>query len=138
MWRLLVSGVVCPRSGLPRSASRSSHPPEIVQIPFRRRSVIDVDIVARPQASGLGITVSVPGVAIGLLSCITILRRLRVPTTVGRSRGRQGVHSGAQGATGDHMRKIMATLITAIAILVAVLVLTKAGRRLTRLRSGSC
>ena len=53
-----------------------------------------------------------------------------MPTTVGRSRGRQGVHSGAQGATGDHMRKIMATLITAIAVLVAVLVLTKAGREI--------
>jgi len=53
-----------------------------------------------------------------------------VPTTVGRSRGRQGVHSGAQGATGDHMRKIMATLITAIVVLVAVLVLTKAGREI--------
>jgi len=51
-----------------------------------------------------------------------------VPTTVGRSRGRQGVHSGAQGAAGDHMRKIMATLITAIVILIAVLALTKAGR----------
>jgi len=53
-----------------------------------------------------------------------------VPTTVGRSRGRQGVHSGAQGATGDHMRKIMATLITAIVVLVAVLVLTRAGREI--------
>jgi DMSO/TMAO reductase YedYZ heme-binding membrane subunit len=53
-----------------------------------------------------------------------------VPTTVGRSRGRQGVHSGAQGATGDHKRKIMATLITAIVVLVAVLVLTKAGREI--------
>ena len=51
-----------------------------------------------------------------------------MPTTVGRSRGRQGVHSGAQGAAGDHMRKIMATLITAVVVLVAVLVLTKAGR----------
>src|SRR5690348_14279594 len=128
MWRLLISGVVCPWSGPPRSASRSSHQPEIVQIPFRRRSVIDVDIVARPQACRLGITVSVLGVAIGLLSCITILRRLRVPTTVGRSRGRQGVHSGAQGAVGDHMPKITATLITAVVVLVAVLVLTKAGR----------
>src|SRR5580692_12630776 len=108
MWRLLVSGVVCPRSGPPRSASRSSHPPEIVQIPFRRRSVIDADIVAGPQATGLGITVSVLGVAIGLLSSITILRRLRVPTTASRSRGRQGVHSGAPGAAGDNMRKIVA------------------------------
>ena len=53
-----------------------------------------------------------------------------MPTTVGRSRGRQGVHSGAQGAAGDHMRKIMATLITAIVVLVAVLVLTKAGREI--------
>ena len=51
-----------------------------------------------------------------------------MPTTVGRSRGRQGVHSWAQGAADDHMRKIMATLITAIVILIAVLVLTKAGR----------
>ena len=51
-----------------------------------------------------------------------------MPTTVGRSRGRQGVHSGAQGAVGDHMPKIMATLITAVVVLVAVLVLTKAGR----------
>jgi len=51
-----------------------------------------------------------------------------VPTTVGRSRGRQGVHSGAQGATGDHARKITATLITATIVLVAVLVVTKTGR----------
>ena len=51
-----------------------------------------------------------------------------MPTTVGRSRGRQGVHSGAQGAAGDHTRKIMAILITAIVVLVAVLVLTKVGR----------
>jgi DMSO/TMAO reductase YedYZ heme-binding membrane subunit len=51
-----------------------------------------------------------------------------VPTTVGRSRGRQGVHAGAQGAAGDHTRKITATLITAAVVIVAVLVLTKAGR----------
>jgi hypothetical protein len=51
-----------------------------------------------------------------------------VPTTVGRSRGRQGVHSGAQGAAGDHTRKIIATTITAAVVLVAVLVVTKAGR----------
>jgi hypothetical protein len=30
-------------------------PPEIVQIPFHRRCVIDTDMVARPQASGPGI-----------------------------------------------------------------------------------
>ena len=51
-----------------------------------------------------------------------------MPTTVGRSRGRQGVHSGAQGAAGDHMRKIMATLIAAIVVIIFVLVATKAGR----------
>jgi len=51
-----------------------------------------------------------------------------VPTTVGRPRGRQGVHSGAQGAAGDHTRKIMATVATAIVVLVAVLVVTKTGR----------
>ena len=50
-----------------------------------------------------------------------------MPTTVGRSRGRQGVHSGAQGAAGDHMRKIMATLIAATVVVIFVLVATKAG-----------
>ncbi len=50
-----------------------------------------------------------------------------MPTTVGRSRGRQGVHSGAQGAVGDHMRKIMATMVAAIVVIIFVLVATKAG-----------
>ncbi len=50
-----------------------------------------------------------------------------MPTTVGRPRGRQGVHSGAQGATGDHAGKIVAVSAAAIAVLVAVLALTKAG-----------
>ena len=50
-----------------------------------------------------------------------------MPTTVGRSRGRQGVHSGAQGAAGDHMRKIMATMIAATVVIIFVLVATKAG-----------
>ena len=50
-----------------------------------------------------------------------------MPTTVSRPRGRQGVHSGAQGAAGDHMRKIMATLITATVVIIFVLVGTKAG-----------
>ena len=50
-----------------------------------------------------------------------------MPTTVGRSRGRQGVHSGAQGAVGDHMRKIMATMIAATVVIIFVLVATKAG-----------
>ena len=50
-----------------------------------------------------------------------------MPTTVSRSRGRQGVHSGAQGAAGDHVRKIMATLIAATAVIIFVLVGTTAG-----------
>ncbi len=50
-----------------------------------------------------------------------------MPTTVGRSRGRQGVHSGAQGAAGDHTRKIVATLVAATVVIVFVLVATKAG-----------
>ena len=50
-----------------------------------------------------------------------------MPTTVGRSRGRQGVHSGAQGAAGDHMQKIMATLIAATVVIVAVLAVTPIG-----------
>ena len=50
-----------------------------------------------------------------------------MPTTVGRSRGRQGVHSGAQGAVGDHMRNIMATMIAATVVIIFVLVATKAG-----------
>ena len=110
-----------------RLAHPLAHPSEIVHIPFRRLSVIGADIVASPRAAGLGITASVLGVAIGLLSSITILRRLRVPTTVGRSRGRQGVHSGTQGAAGDHMRKIMATMIAATVVIIFVLVGTKAG-----------
>ena len=50
-----------------------------------------------------------------------------MPTTVGRPRGRQGVHSGAQGAAGDHMRKIMAVSVSAIVVIVFVLAVTKAG-----------
>ena len=50
-----------------------------------------------------------------------------MPTTVGRSRGRQGVHSGAQGAVGDHMRKIMATMVATTVVIIFVLVATKAG-----------
>jgi DMSO/TMAO reductase YedYZ heme-binding membrane subunit len=51
-----------------------------------------------------------------------------VPTTSGRARGRQGVHSGAQGAAGDHPRKIMATMVAATVIIVFMLVFTKVGR----------
>ena len=50
-----------------------------------------------------------------------------MPATVGRSRGRQGVHSGAQGAAGDHLQKIMATLIAATVVIVAVLAVTPIG-----------
>ena len=51
-----------------------------------------------------------------------------MPTTAGRSRGRQGVHSGAQGAAGDHLRNITATLAVTAVIIGFVLVATKAGR----------
>jgi DMSO/TMAO reductase YedYZ heme-binding membrane subunit len=51
-----------------------------------------------------------------------------VPTTAGRSRGRQGVRSGAQGAVGEHMSKIMTALITALVVVVFALVMTRPGR----------
>jgi DMSO/TMAO reductase YedYZ heme-binding membrane subunit len=51
-----------------------------------------------------------------------------VPTTAGRSRGRQGVRSGAQGAVGEHLSKIMTALITGIVVIVFAMVLTKPGR----------
>ena len=51
-----------------------------------------------------------------------------MPTTTGRSRGRQGVRSGAQGAVGEHMSKIMAALITGTLVVVFALVMTKPGR----------
>jgi len=51
-----------------------------------------------------------------------------VPTTSGRSRGRQGAHSGAQGAVGDHLRKVIAAMAAATVVIVFVLVMTKAGR----------
>jgi len=50
-----------------------------------------------------------------------------VPRTSGRSRGRQGAHSGAQGAVGDHLPKVMGTMTAAIVVIVFVLVMTKAG-----------
>ena len=50
-----------------------------------------------------------------------------MPTTVGRSRGRQGVHSGAQGAAADHLPKIVTVSASAIVVIVAVLALTKIG-----------
>jgi DMSO/TMAO reductase YedYZ heme-binding membrane subunit len=51
-----------------------------------------------------------------------------VPTTTGRSRGRQGVRSGAEGAVGEHRSKIAAALITASVVVVFALVMTKPGR----------
>jgi DMSO/TMAO reductase YedYZ heme-binding membrane subunit len=52
-----------------------------------------------------------------------------VPTTSGRSRGRQGVRrSGAAGPAGEHLPKVMASLITALIVVVVVLVMTEPGR----------
>jgi len=51
-----------------------------------------------------------------------------VPTTVGRSRDRQGVHSRARGAAGDHSRKIMTVLVTASVVIIVFLAITKVGR----------
>ena len=51
-----------------------------------------------------------------------------MPTTAGRSRGRQGVRSGTSGAVGEHLSKIMATVATALLVLGFTLVMTKAGR----------
>jgi hypothetical protein len=53
-----------------------------------------------------------------------------VPTTSGRIRGRQGAHSGPQGAAGDHLPKIMAVMGAATVIIVFVLVMTRAGREI--------
>jgi DMSO/TMAO reductase YedYZ heme-binding membrane subunit len=51
-----------------------------------------------------------------------------VPTTAGRSRGRQGVRSGAQGAVGEHLSKVMTALITGLVVIVFALVMTKPGQ----------
>ena len=52
-----------------------------------------------------------------------------MPTTSGRSRGRQGVRrSGAAGPAGEHLPKVMAGLITALIVVVLVLVMTEPGR----------
>ena len=51
-----------------------------------------------------------------------------MPTTSGRSRGRQGVHSGAQGRAGDHTRAIVTTMVVAAVMVIFVLVMTAAGR----------
>ena len=51
-----------------------------------------------------------------------------MPTTAGRSRGRRGVRSGAPGAVGEHLSKIMMALITGVVVIVFALVMTKPGR----------
>ena len=51
-----------------------------------------------------------------------------MPTTSGRSRGRQGVRSGAAGPAGEHLPKVMVALITASIVVVLALVMTKPGR----------
>ena len=51
-----------------------------------------------------------------------------MPTTSGRSRGRQGVHSGARGSAADHRRKIVVTVVAATIVIAFVLVMTTAGR----------
>jgi hypothetical protein len=51
-----------------------------------------------------------------------------VPTTSGRSRGRQGARARKPGAAGEHLPKVVATLSTALVVVILVLVMTKAGR----------
>jgi DMSO/TMAO reductase YedYZ heme-binding membrane subunit len=51
-----------------------------------------------------------------------------VPTTAGRSRRRQGVHAGAQGAAGEHSPKIMGVLSASAVAIILVLTFTKIGR----------
>ncbi|HEY6295854.1 MAG TPA: hypothetical protein VIX15_09325, partial [Streptosporangiaceae bacterium] len=51
-----------------------------------------------------------------------------MPTTSGRSHGRQGVRSGAAGPAGEHLPKVLAGLITASIVVVLVLVMTEQGR----------
>ncbi len=53
-----------------------------------------------------------------------------MPTTSGRARGRQGVHSRGHGAASDHLRKIMVTMVAATVVIIFVLVMTKAGRNI--------
>jgi hypothetical protein len=51
-----------------------------------------------------------------------------VPTTAGRSRGRQGVRSGTHEAVGEHLPKIMTALITGLVVIGFGLVMTKPGQ----------
>ena len=51
-----------------------------------------------------------------------------MPTTTGRSRGRRGMRSGTQGAVGEHLSKIMTTLVISIVVIALALVMTKPGQ----------
>ena len=51
-----------------------------------------------------------------------------MPTTAGRSRGRQGVRSGTQGAVGEHLSKVMTALIPGAVVIAFALVMTKPGQ----------
>jgi DMSO/TMAO reductase YedYZ heme-binding membrane subunit len=51
-----------------------------------------------------------------------------VPSTAGRSHGRQGVRSGTRGAVGEHLPKIMTALITGLVVIAFTLVMTKPGQ----------
>ena len=51
-----------------------------------------------------------------------------MPTTVDRSRGRQGARSGARGAVGEHLSKVMTALITGLVVIAFALVMTKPGQ----------
>ena len=51
-----------------------------------------------------------------------------MPTTAGRSRSRQGMRSGTQGAVGEHVSKVMTALITGAVVIAFALVMTKPGQ----------
>ena len=51
-----------------------------------------------------------------------------MPSTAGRSHGRQGVRSGTRGAVGEHLPKIMTALITGLVVIAFTLVMTKPGQ----------
>src|ERR1700761_6346483 len=119
------SGHLMPRHAGWRPARRRPGLPEIVHLPVRDRSVIGADIVAlhdiQPRSAHFG-----------RMPQLTLLvnhnrRRISVPATTGRSRGRQGVRSGAQGAVGEHLSKIMLALITGVSVIVFVLAMTRQG-----------
>ncbi len=51
-----------------------------------------------------------------------------MPTTTGRSRGRQGTRSRKPGAASEHLSKVMTALIIGSVVVILFLVMTKAGR----------